>query len=141
MFHDKLPRETTSLPISNGGVPVEQLSDFEKGLILGLLIGEGHFGGDGKQPQITLKMHVRHERLLRWVAARIEGSRMYGPYHHAGRDFFQVMFRGRCIRDVIGPGLATLPWSEIDDHSFERFVQMLERYYVPIAIRDGKSLS
>ena len=37
---------------------------FEQGLLLGILIGEGHFGGDGKQPQITLRMHTRHQRLF-----------------------------------------------------------------------------
>ena len=43
---------------------------FEAGAILGLLIGEGHFGGDRKQAHVTIKMHVRHEPLLRWVNAR-----------------------------------------------------------------------
>ena len=45
MIHVKLYGETggnVAETIENG------ISDFEKGLILGLLIGEGHFGGDGK---------------------------------------------------------------------------------------------
>ena len=33
-----------------------QLTDVERGLLAGILIGEGHFGGDGKKPQITLRM-------------------------------------------------------------------------------------
>ncbi len=40
---------------------------FEQGLLFGLLVGEGHFGGDGRQPQVTLRMHVRHERMFRWL--------------------------------------------------------------------------
>jgi hypothetical protein len=105
-----------------------ELSDFEKGLILGLLIGEGHFGGDGKQAQITLKMHVRHELLLHWVNDRIRWSRLYGPYHHDGRDYLQLMIRGAALRLELGPMLASLPWAEIDDHSYGRFVTMLARY-------------
>jgi hypothetical protein len=108
----------------------EELSAFEKGLILGVLIGEGHFGGDGKQPQITLKMHVRHEQLLRWMNDRVRWSRLFGPYHHAGRHFLQLMFRGPAISRALGPMLASLPWEQIDDHSYRRFCDMLSRYRV-----------
>ena len=106
------------------------LSEFEKGLILGVLIGEGHFGGDGKQPQITLKMNVRHERLLMWLNDRIRWSRLYGPYHHDGRHYLQLMIRGPALRTELAPILATLPWPEIDDYSHARFVAMLQRYGV-----------
>jgi hypothetical protein len=106
----------------------ENLSDFEKGVVLGLLIGEGHFGGDGKQPQVTLKMHVRHERLLRWLNDRIRWSRLYGPYHHDGRHYLQLMIRGPALRSELAPMLEALPWAEIDDHSYARFSTMLERY-------------
>ena len=44
---------------------------FTSGLVLGLLIGGGHFGGDGRQPQVTLRMHVRHEPLLRLKSGHI----------------------------------------------------------------------
>ena len=47
-----------------------ELSDFDRGLLVGLLIGEGSFGGDGKQPQVTLRMHVRHEAIFRWLLDR-----------------------------------------------------------------------
>jgi hypothetical protein len=105
-----------------------ELSEFEKGLILGVLIGEGHFGGDGKQPQITLKMHVRRERLLMWLNDRVRWSRLYGPYHHDGRDYLQLMIRGPALRSELAPLLYALPWEEIDDYSYGRFMQMLERY-------------
>lgn len=104
------------------------LSDFEKGVILGLLMGEGHFGGDGKQPQITLRMHVRHERLMNWLRDRIARSRLYGPYHHGGRHYLQLMIRGEALRSELGPMLAALRWKEIDDHSYARFEEMLARY-------------
>jgi hypothetical protein len=110
------------------------LSEFEKGLILGVLIGAGHFGGDGKQPHITLKMNVRHERLLRWLNDRIRWSRLYGPYHHDGRHYLQLMIRGPALRQELAPLLAALPWAEIDDHSYSRFIEMLERYNMPADI-------
>ena len=57
-----------------------ELSDFDRGLLVGRMIGEGSFGGDGKQPQITLRMHVRHEALFRWLMDRFPDTRLYGPY-------------------------------------------------------------
>jgi hypothetical protein len=116
------------------------LSDVEKGIILGLLMGEGHFGGDGKQPQVTLRMHVRHERLMRWLNDRIAQSRLYGPYHHGGRHYLQLMIRGEALRSELGPMLAALRWNEIDDHSYGRFAEMLERYARPTdAVSPGSS--
>lgn len=96
--------------------------------MLGLLIGEGHFGGDGKQPQVTLRMHVRHESLLRWVASAIPGGKLYGPYNHGGRHYYQWMARGEVLRQTLVPLLDSLPFSEIDPHSYERYRHMKERY-------------
>ena len=65
-------------------------------------VGEGSFGGDGKQPQVTLRMHVRHEALFRWLVERFPGTRLYGPYHHGGRSYYQWMARGRTlVSDVL----------------------------------------
>ena len=36
----------------------------------------GSFGGDGKQPQITLRMHTRHEALFRWLMERFPRTRL-----------------------------------------------------------------
>ena len=41
------------------------LSDTERGLVAGILMSEGSFGGDGKQPHIMLRKHVRHEALMK----------------------------------------------------------------------------
>jgi hypothetical protein len=117
------------------------LSDFEKGLILGVLIGEGHFGGDGKQPQITLKMHVRHQRLVRWISHRLPHSRIYGPYHHGGRHYFQLMFRGSALRVELAPTLYGLPWAQIDDYSYDRFVRMLQTYGILDEVASQAGLS
>jgi hypothetical protein len=104
------------------------LSDFDRGLIVGLLIGEGSFGGDGKQPQVTLRMHVRHEALFRWLVARLPETRLYGPYNHGGRAYFQWMARGRTlVRDVL-PLLEGALDAGIDEYASSRLQTMRERY-------------
>ena len=62
-----------------------EITPFDRGLVVGLLIGEGSFGGDGKQPQVTLRMHVRHEALFHWLVALFPRTRLYGPYSHGDR--------------------------------------------------------
>jgi hypothetical protein len=107
---------------------VTELSQFDQGLIVGLLIGEGSFGGDGKQPQITLRMHVRHEALFKWLVERFPESRLYGPYHHGGRSYYQWMARGRMlVRDLL-PVLQRQLNQGIDGHAADRLEAMLERY-------------
>lgn len=105
-----------------------ELSDFDRGLLVGLLIGEGSFGGDGKQPQVTLRMHTRHEALFRWLVERVPGSRLYGPYHHGGRSYFQWMARGRVLVADLLPVLEGELSPELDAHAAERFRAMCERY-------------
>ena len=105
-----------------------ELSDFDRGLFVGLLIGEGSFGGDGKQPQITLRMHVRHEAVFHWLTDRFPESRLYGPYHHGGRSYFQWMARGATlVRDVL-PLLEDAVGDELDGHAAQRLAAMRERY-------------
>jgi hypothetical protein len=107
---------------------VTDLSDFERGVIVGLLIGEGSFGGDGKQPQVTLRMHVRHEALFHWLLERLPDTRLYGPYTHGGRSYYQWMARGRAlVRDVL-PILEDELDAALDGHAESRFHAMLERY-------------
>lgn len=103
-------------------------TDFECGLLTGLLIGEGHFGGDGRQPQITLRMHVRHETLFRWLERTFPGGRLYGPYSHDGREYYQWMVRGAYLRDEILPLLEGTIVPELDAHAYDRLRQMRIRY-------------
>jgi hypothetical protein len=109
-------------------VSAPDLSDFERGLLLGILIGEGHFGGDGRQPQVTLRMHVRHEALFRWLEARFPRSKLYGPYHHGNRHYFQWMARGRGLAEDLLPILEADLTPDIDAHVYDRYRQMRERY-------------
>jgi len=105
-----------------------ELSGFERGVLVGVLVGEGSFGGDGKQPQITLRMHVRHEALFRWLVERIPGSRLYGPYHHGGRDYYQWMVRGRALVQEVLPILEADLGPDLDGHAAARLELMLTRY-------------
>jgi hypothetical protein len=112
---------------------VAGLSDYDRGIFVGLMIGEGSFGGDGKQPHVTLRMHVRHEAIFRWLVDRFPSSRLYGPYHHGGRSYFQWMARGTTlVRDVL-PLLQPDAIAELDGHAGERMQLMLDRYATFIA--------
>lgn len=104
------------------------LSEFEEGFLVGLLIGEGHFGGDGRQPHVTLRMHTDHEALFRWLERRLPEAKLYGPYHHGGRSYFQWMARGPFLRERLLPLLERRLSADLDGKSFERFLAMKERY-------------
>lgn len=109
-----------------------ELSDFDQGLLIGLLIGEGSFGGDGRQPQVTLRMHIRHEALFRWLEQAVPGSRLYGPYDHGGRTYFQWMVRGAALVEGLLPLLQAHIGPGLDGHATARLAEMLERYREPI---------
>jgi hypothetical protein len=103
------------------------VSEFDRGVFVGLMLGQASFGGDGKQPQITLRMHVRHEALFQWLMDRVPATRLYGPYHHGGRSYYQWMARGRAlVRDVL-PVLDALG-PDLDAHAAERLEEMRRRY-------------
>jgi hypothetical protein len=104
------------------------LSPFEQGLVAGILIGEGSFGGDGKQPQITLRMHTRHEALFRWLMERFPRTRLYGPYHHGDRSYYQWMARGQALVEDVLPVLEAAVTPEIDGHAAARLADMRSRY-------------
>ena len=82
----------------------------------------------GRQPQVTLRMHVDHESLFRWLMATFPGGRLYGPYNHSGRRYFQWMARGPYLRTVLIPLLDARLRPEIDGRTWERYRQMKERY-------------
>jgi hypothetical protein len=102
-------------------------SAYELGVFAGILVGEGHFGGDGRVAQVTLRMHVRHERLFRWIVARF-GGRLYGPYHHGGRHYYQWMARGTHLRNVVVPLLDGALSADLDAYAWARYRAMKERY-------------
>jgi len=105
-------------------------SEFEIGFFVGVLVGEGHFGGDGRQPHVTLRMHTEHEQLFRWIVARFPGGRLYGPYHHANRSYFQWMARGPFLREELIPLLDRYLTPELDARAYRRYQDMKKLYRV-----------
>jgi hypothetical protein len=109
---------------------VGSLDPFDAGVLVGILVGEGHFGGDGRQPQVTLRMHTDHEALFRWLVERVPGSKLYGPYHHSGRSYYQWMARGECLRDRLLPILEERLTPALDERAWRRYRQMRTDYGV-----------
>ena len=116
-----------------------ELSDFDRGFVVGLLVGEGSFGGDGKQPQVTLRMHTRHEALFQWLMERFPRTRLYGPYNHGGRSYYQWMARGRTLVEDVLPLLDEYVRPELDGHAAERLDEMRDRYAAFIAREQARA--
>ncbi len=108
---------------------MEGLDSFAQGFLLGVLVGEGHFGGDGRQPQVTLRMHIRHRKLFGWLEENLPGSKLYGPYHHDGRSYYQWMARGQVLRQQLLPILMR-HFDLLDDHVQQRIQDMIQRYHL-----------
>ncbi|MGZ3416270.1 MAG: hypothetical protein ACXVEF_23155 [Polyangiales bacterium] len=104
-----------------------ELTEFEQGYLLGILATGASFGGTGREPQILLRLHTRHVALVRWLERVLEGSRLYGPYFHGGRQYLQWSARGSFLRQQLVPLLARHSnW--LDDHARERFFTMCRAY-------------
>ena len=102
---------------------VGSLTDFERGFLAGLIIGEGHFGVSKGTPQFVIGMHVRHETLLRHTQDLLPGSILCGPYHHQGRDFFRLMARGDALRALLDI-LDSLEIDRLCPHVARRYAAM-----------------
>jgi hypothetical protein len=130
MFHVFYPGETHNAARAG---KLARMDARDEGIIVGLLLGEGHFGGDGRQPQITLRMHVRHEALMRWLVDRFPRSRLYGPYHHGSRNYFQWMARGEALVVDLLPLLERHITPDLDGHAYDRLRSMTSDYATAIA--------
>jgi len=76
-------------------------------------------------------MHTRHEQLFKWLFESF-GGKLYGPYDHGGRKYFQWMLRGRELREQMIP-LLVRHWGYLDDHVRSRIESMCARYSIPLA--------
>jgi hypothetical protein len=126
-------------PQDSGAPSAVDLDDFDRGFLVGLLVGEGSFGGDGKQPQVTLRMHIRHEALFEWLMTKFPRSRLYGPYHHGGRSYYQWMARGRMLVVELLPILERDLTPRLDGHAAARLNEMVFKYAQFIARERGRS--
>jgi hypothetical protein len=78
-------------------------------------------------------MHTRHEALFQWLMQRFPDTRLYGPYHHGGRSYYQWMARGTAlVRDIL-PLLEQELTGALDSHAAERLGAMRGRYTAFIA--------
>ncbi len=102
-------------------------------MFVGVLIGEGSFGGDGKQPQVTLRMHTRHQALFEKIMTLFPRSKLYGPYTHGGRSYYQWMARGRVLVEDVLPLLEARLTSDLDGHAYDRLHEMTVKYGAYIA--------
>ena len=104
------------------------LSDFDRGLVAGVLMSQGSFGGDGKQPQITLRLHVRHEAFFTWLMERFPRTKLYGPYHHGDRSYYQWMARGKVLVADVLPVLEDAIRPGVDAYAAARLAEMTTKY-------------
>ena len=93
------------------------LNAFEQGPVPGILVGEGHFGGDGEQAQITLRMHTRSLKVFDMLIRQFSAAKLYGPYKRGGRPYRRWMARGAVPLD-------SLPLAEIEGHVYGRYPGM-----------------
>jgi hypothetical protein len=114
--------------VTTDGETTQVAGAFEIGVLVGVLVGEGSFGGDGRQPQVTLRMHIRHRNLFTWITETFPGGRLYGPYHHGGRSYYQWMARGPFLAETLVPILDQYLSPEVDEHAWQRYQTMKERY-------------
>jgi hypothetical protein len=87
-----------------------RVREFDIGYIMGLVVGEGSFTADRRQPYLQVKLHVRDPFPLRHLADRL-GGRVYGPYRHQTRHYYTWLLRGPALRAAIPIFRAYLPES------------------------------
>ncbi|MGZ4170927.1 MAG: hypothetical protein ACXVRN_06165, partial [Solirubrobacteraceae bacterium] len=73
------------------------------------------------------------------LTERFPNCRLYGPYHHGGRSYYQWMARGRALVEDVLPLLETEILAERDGRSADRFAAMCARY-APVIERERERL-
>jgi len=103
---------------------MDDLNDLERGIVTGLLIGEGHFGVDRSRAEVTIGMHARHEPLLRWLVRLFPRTVLYGPYHYRDRHFVRWTARGAALVCDLLPAIEPVLQTGVDPHVLERLERM-----------------
>jgi hypothetical protein len=101
--------------------------EFDIGYIMGLVVGEGSFTADRRQPYLQVKLHVRDPFPLRHLADRL-GGRVYGPYRHQTRHYYIWLLRGQALRAAIPIFRTYLPesWKR---EQFERWLDQHSEFF------------
>jgi len=73
-------------------------------------------------------MHIRHESIFRWLEQRFPRARLYGPYNHGGRNYYQWMARGAALAEDVLPVVEGVLTDELDAHVLGRIRDMREKY-------------
>ena len=76
------------------------VNPFDVGFAMGLIVAEGSFTGDRRQPSLEIKLHRRDIEPLEQLQ-RVMGGRIFGPYAHGGRNLYAYMLRGRELKDAM----------------------------------------
>jgi hypothetical protein len=63
-----------------------------------------------------------------WLNERFPRCRLYGPYHHGGRHYYQWMARGQALVEDLLPLLDPDEIAMFDGHAAERIAAMCDRY-------------
>lgn len=137
---DELDGRSIAVATESGALGTD-LDPFDAGFLVGILVGEGHFGGDRKRPQVTLRMHTDHAALFTWLVDRFPESRLYGPYEHGGRRYYQWMARSALLRDRLVPLLDRYLRPHHSGRAWQRYQAMKNRYgfaSVPEAVAEAQ---
>ena len=89
----------------------------------GLIVGEGSFIGDSKQPALQVKLDERDPRPLYYLQA-LFGGRIYGPYFSRGRRSRLWILRGWELWNALPVLLDNMPPS----HKREQLEAWSQRY-------------
>ena len=98
--------------------------DFQLGYAMGILVSQGSFTRDRKQPAVQVKLHTRDEGILDFLFERF-GGRIYGPYIHGERNYKIWLLRGDDLTYAVETFRVHLPPS----HKREQFEAWYVRYF------------
>jgi hypothetical protein len=97
------------------------VDQFGLGYAMGLIVGEGSFTGDRRQPSLEVKLHRRDLEPLEHLQ-RMLGGRIFGPYARGARNLYAYMLRGRELREALPVLQEFLPqsWKRVQFDEWQR---------------------
>lgn len=103
-------------------------TEFDFGFLVGLLVGEGSFSGDGKRAAVVIGMHPDHVEVFRWLTTQFPGGRVYGPYRYGARKIFRWHATGPFLNRTLVPILDRYLHPRYSRRVFQRYLAMKHRY-------------